>query len=64
MADTAFKAEEIVGVFYKKELQKTYQKEFRNEKVIIRKGDKLYLKWECYDNTFNSRIDKKDSINE
>ena len=30
------KGEEIVGTFYKKELQKTNQKEFRVEKVIKR----------------------------
>ena len=37
--------EEIVGTFYEKELQKTNQKEFRTEKVIKRKGGKLYVKW-------------------
>ena len=37
--------EEIIGTFYKKVLQKTNQKEFRIEKVIKRKGDKLYIKW-------------------
>ena len=31
--------------FMKKELQKTTQKEFRIEKVLKRKGDKLYVKW-------------------
>ena len=36
---------EITGTFYEKELQKTYQKEFRTEKVIRRKGDKLHIKW-------------------
>ena len=36
------KDEEIVGTFYGKELQKANQKEFRVEKVIKRKGDKLY----------------------
>ena len=36
--------QDIVGNFYKKELQKTKQKEFRVEKVIKRKGDKLYVK--------------------
>ena len=51
--------EEIIGSFYEKELQKTNQKEFRIEKVIKRKGDKLYVKWKSYDNSFNSRIDKK-----
>ena len=33
--------EEITGTFYGKELQKTNQNEFRIEKVIRRKGDKL-----------------------
>ena len=37
--------DEIVGSFYEKELQKTNQKEFRIEKVIKKKGNKLYLKW-------------------
>ena len=37
--------EEIIGTFYEKELQKTNQEEFRIEKVIRRKGDKLYVKW-------------------
>ena len=36
--------EEITGTFYEKELQKTNQQEFRIEKVIKRKGDKLYVK--------------------
>ena len=36
---------EVVETFYQKELQKTIQKEFRVEKVIKRKGDKLYVKW-------------------
>ena len=36
--------EEIVGTFYKNELQKTNQKEFRIKKVIKRKGDKLCVK--------------------
>ena len=37
------KGEEIYGKFYKKELQKTNQKEFRVEKVVKRRGDKLYV---------------------
>ena len=52
--------EEIIGTFYEKELQKTNQEEFRIEKVIRRKGDKLYVKWKGYDNSFNSWTDKKD----
>ena len=39
------KGEEIVGTFHEDKLQKTNQKEFRIEKVIKRKGDKLYVKW-------------------
>ena len=31
-------------MFYEKELQKTNQKELRVEKVIKRKGDKMYVK--------------------
>ena len=51
--------EEIVGTFYKKELQKKNQKEFRIEKVIKRNGNKLHVKWKGYDSSFNSWIDKK-----
>ena len=54
--------EEIVGSFYEKELQKTNQKEFRIEKVIKRKENKLYVKWKGYNSSFNSWIDKKDLI--
>ena len=51
--------QKIVGTFYEKELQKASQKEFRFEKVIKRKGDKLYVKWKGFNNSFNSWIDKK-----
>ena len=54
--------EPITGSFYEKELQKTSQEKFRIEKVIKRKGDKLYVKWKEYDNSFNSWIDKKDIV--
>ena len=50
--------EEITGTFYEKELQKKSHEEFRIEKVIRRKGDKLYVKWKGYDNSFSSWIDK------
>ena len=50
--------EEIIGTFYEKELQKTNQQEFRVEKLIKKKGHKLYVKWEGYDNSFSSWIDK------
>ena len=51
--------QEILGSFYEKKLQKTDQKEFRMEKVIKKKGNKRYVKWKGYDNSFNSWIDKK-----
>ena len=51
--------EEIIGTFYENELQKTKQNEFRIIKVIKKKGDKLYVKWKGYDNSFNSWINKK-----
>ena len=54
--------EDITGSFYEKELQKTNQEEFRIEKILKRKGDKLYVKWKGYDNSFNSWINKKDII--
>ena len=46
--------EEVIGTFYENEMQKTNQQEFRIEKVIKKKGDKLYVKWKGYDNSFNS----------
>ena len=39
------KGEETVGTFHENALQKTNQNEFRIEKVIKKKGDKLYVKW-------------------
>ena len=54
--------EEITGTFYEKELRKIDQQEFRIEKVIKKKGDKLYVKWKGYDNSFNSWSDKKHSV--
>ena len=37
------KGVEIVWTFFKNELQKENQKEFRIEKVIKRKGNELYV---------------------
>ena len=46
--------EDIIGIFYEKELQKIDQQEFRIEKAIKKKGNKLYVKWKGYDSSFNS----------
>ena len=49
-------SEESIGRFYEKELAN--QKEFKVEKVIKRKGQKLHFKWKgCY-SSFDSWIDK------
>ena len=48
--------------FYEKELQKINQKEFGIEKVLKRKGDKLYVKWKGYDTHFNSWINKENIL--
>ena len=53
---------EIVGTFYENEFQKTNQKEFRVEKLIKRKHNKLYVKWKGYDSSFSSWIDKKECL--
>ena len=45
---------EIVGTFYENKLQKINQKEFRVEKVIKRKGNKLYVTWKDDHSSFNS----------
>ena len=54
--------EEIIESFYEKELERTNQKEFRIEKILKRKGGKLYVKWKGYNNYFNSWINKKDIV--
>ena len=56
------KGKEITEAFYEKELPKTNQQEFRIEKVIRRTFNKLYVKWNGYDSSFNKWIDKKDFI--
>ena len=53
--------------FYENELQKKkkkekIKKEFRIKNLIRRKGNKLVDKWKDYDNSFNSRIDKRDIV--
>ena len=40
--------EEIAGMFFEKELQKANQTNFGVEKVIMRKSDKLYVKFKLW----------------
>ena len=56
------KKNKFVGTFFGKILDKTNQKEFRIEKVINGKGDRLHVKWKDCDNSFNSLIDQKDIV--
>ena len=45
--------QKIAERLYERELQRTNQKKKKKnriEKVIKRKGDKLYIKWKNYDN--------------
>ena len=53
---------QLLEVFMKMNCKKTSQEKSRIEKVLKRKGGKLYFKWIGYDNSFNSWIDKKDLI--
>ena len=48
---------ETVGTFYAKG-----KSEFRVEKVIKKKGDKLNGKWKAYSNLFSSWIDIKNIV--
>ena len=50
--------QELIGTFYEKELQKTNREEFRIEKVIKKKGNKLYVKWKRYNHSIVGLIKK------
>ena len=45
-----------------KKYKRLIKKNFRMEKVLQRKGDKLYVKSKGYSNSSNSWINKKDLI--
>ena len=55
------KEKKLLERFSKKNCKKQI-KQFRVEKVMKKKGYKLYAKWKGYDSSFNSWIDKKDTI--
>ena len=52
-------AKEIARTFYRKEQQKTNEKDIRIEKIIKRNGDKICIKLKGDNNLLNSSIDKK-----
>ena len=45
--------------FTKNNCRKHMKKSFKVEKVLQRKDNKIYVKWEGYDTSFNNCIDKK-----
>lgn len=57
-----FNGEKIDETFYGKELQKTSQKELRIQNIIKIKGDRVYIKWKGYDNSFSSLINVQDIV--
>ena len=50
LAISDLNGEPFTGSFYEKVLQRTSQEKCRTEKVMKRKGDKLYVKWKGYHN--------------
>ena len=56
----ALDGEEILGTFYEKELKKTNETEFRNEKVIKKKVDNYMLLENAMIICLNNWIDKND----
>ena len=53
---------QLLKAFTKKNCIKKNSEKFRIEKVLKRKGDKLYVKCKGYNNGFNSWIGGKDLI--
>ena len=53
---------EKITSFYQKELQKSSQEKCRIEKVLKGKGDKLFVKWKGYDDSYKSWINEKDLV--
>ena len=55
--------EEITGIFYEAELQKTDQEWFWIKKIIKRGKKKSLVKWKGYPDSFNSWVNNKDIVN-
>ena len=56
------KRKKLLEHLTEKEMQKTNKKKISIEKVIKRKGGKLYVKQKGYNTSFSSCIDKKDIV--
>ena len=59
---TDYNGEEIQGLFYEQELQKTKQEIFRIAKIIRQQGNKSLVKWLGYNHSFNTWVDNKTVI--
>ncbi|XP_066585458.1 uncharacterized protein [Prorops nasuta] len=58
-----FHGEDIYGGFYEYELLKTDNPNvYLVEKVLCKKGNKVYVKWLCMDKTHNSWINKNNIL--
>ena len=54
------KTKKLLDVLWKRiSKNKKFQKEFRIEKVIKKKGDKQYVEWKGCDSSFNNWMIKK-----
>ena len=51
--------EEVAGTLYQKEVRNANQTEFTIERVIKKKADKLYVKWNGYENSLMVGLTKK-----
>ena len=52
----------LLAVFMKNNCKKLIKKNLELKKILKTKGNKSYVKWKEYNNSFNSWIDKKDLI--
>ena len=58
-----YRGKSMAGAFYEYELHRaTYPDVYLVEKIIRRKGDKVYVKWLGFDGSHNSWINKNDVI--
>ena len=54
-----FQGQLIAGSFYEQELHNTsYPYEYNIEKIIKKRGNKLFVKWKGFDDSYNSWINK------
>ena len=52
----------LLGHFMKKNCKRLIKKSLEQKKYLKEKGDKWYVKWKGYHNSFNSWINKKDHV--